>query len=181
MSDINFKDMVRALAKDGQELINGLTPMSAHLLHMAVGVDGEIGEFIENYLENGSRENKVEELGDIENYFEGLIGHLDLDENYAIGSVNLIKGNIEKMLLELSKSGSCLLDVIKKHSVYEEELDKDEVVNQLANIRKSLTMLYTIYGISRGEAIEANIAKLGERYSSGTYSNNQAQSRADKK
>ena len=36
------------------------------------------------------------------------------------------------------------------------------------------------YDITREQTIRANIAKLGVRYSSGTYSDKQAQERADK-
>ncbi len=178
MKKIKFEEMVKALAKDGGEIISGLTPDSAHMLHMAVGIDGEIGELIENHLECKGRENKVEELGDIEFYFQGIVPYLDVEIGVSDGIS--ITGSIDKLLLELSMYGSQLLDVVKKYSIYEKELNGKDVLNHLYNIRIKLTQLYTIYGISREEAIEANIAKLGKRYSSGSYSNKQAQIRADK-
>ena len=177
MKKIKFEEMVKALAKDGGEIISGLTPDSAHMLHMAVGIDGEIGELIENHLECKGRENKVEELGDIEFYFQGIVQEL---EPFINEPNEKITGSIDKLLLELSMYGSQLLDVVKKYSIYEKELNGKDVLNHLYNIRIKLTQLYTIYGISREEAIEANIAKLGKRYSSGSYSNKQAQIRADK-
>ncbi len=59
-------------------------------------------------------------------------------------------------------------------------MDNEILIDSLLRIRMRLTQLYTIWGISRAEAEHANIEKLGERYSSGSYSNNQAQTRADK-
>lgn len=178
MSDINFKKMVKTLAKNGADIITGLTPNTAHLLHMAVGVQGEIGELIENHLEQGSRENKIEELGDIEFYFEGIATPLAFNFNGT--PTNTEFKIVERELLELSASGAALLDAIKKASIYEKQLDSAEVVNQMFLIRQRLCNLYAMFDITHKEAIEANIAKLGKRYSGGAYSNADAQNRADK-
>lgn len=87
-------DMVRALAKPGAKLVAELTPNSAHLLHMAVGVSGEAGELLDAvkkhavYVRAIDRANVVEELGDLEFYMEGIRDALQitreevLDANY---------------------------------------------------------------------------------------------------
>ena len=118
MTEIKHNEMVSALAKPGADIINDLSPMKAHLWHMASCIQGEAGELFDAIKKpviynKGvfDRENIVEELGDIEFYMEGL--------------------------------------------------------------RQAL-------GISRDETIEANIVKLAVRYREGTYSNEQAQARADK-
>lgn len=73
-----YSDMVCALAKPGMDIMTGLTPQRAHVLHMAVGISGESGELldaIKKYTIYGKpldRENVVEELGDLEFYMEGL-------------------------------------------------------------------------------------------------------------
>ena len=185
MSDIKFEDMVKALAKDGQEVINGLTPESAHILHMVVGVNTEIGELIENNLFLGSRENRVEELGDIEFYFEGIAApisaaHYLMSDHDKVMLDTDTAGKYGYMLLKLAMHGSQLLDAAKKYSIYEKPLDLKETIKQLISIRVWLCAIYDELDITRDEAIEANIAKLGKRYSSGSYSNNQAQTRADK-
>lgn len=70
--------MVKVLAKPGQNIIDELTPISAHLLHMAVGVCGEAGELIDCikkqaiYGKDLDEINLVEELGDLEFYLEGI-------------------------------------------------------------------------------------------------------------
>ena len=177
---IKFEDMVAALAKNGQAVIDGLTPESAHMLHMAVGVTGEIGELIENYFDNGCRENQVEELGDIEFYYKGIeliTGNVSQDHDLKDP---LLIHTLPHQLLKLALHGSALLDAVKKYSIYEKELDAKELINQMIQVRIWLGKIYTTHDITRDEAIIANITKLGERYSSGSYSNNQATTRADK-
>lgn len=71
-------DMVAALIKPGQAIIDSLTASKANLLHMAVGVSGEAGELLDAikkatiYSKPLDRENLVEELGDLEFYLEGV-------------------------------------------------------------------------------------------------------------
>ena len=73
-----------------------------------------------------------------------------------------------------------LLDAIKKHTIYGKELDVKNVIEELGDLEFYMEHLRQIVGITRQQTIDANIAKLGKRYSSGTYSNDQAQTRADK-
>lgn len=73
-----YADMVKALCKDGQDIINQLTPEKAHLWHMGTGVSGESGELVDAikkaaiYAKPLDRENVIEELGDLEFYMEGV-------------------------------------------------------------------------------------------------------------
>lgn len=117
MSDIKFHEMVAALSKDGQLIIDELTPAKAHELHMAVGVSGEAGE---------------------------------------------------------------LLDAIKKGGIYNKEYDLTNIIEELGDIEFYMEGLRQSLNISREQTLQANIAKLGKRYSAGSYSNEQAQQRADK-
>lgn len=118
---INYEDMVNALAKPGADIIATLTPEKAHMLHMAVGVSGEAGE---------------------------------------------------------------LLDAVKKAVVYNKELDRENVVEELGDLEFYLQGLRAGLGITREETLEANIAKLltseKARYKLGQYSDQAAQDRADK-
>lgn len=114
---IKFENMVSALVKPGQTIIEELTPSKAHDLHMAVGIVGEAGE---------------------------------------------------------------LIDAIKKAVIYNKPLDRDNVIEELGDIEFYMEGLRQSLNITREETILANIEKLGKRYSSGNYSNQQAQDRADK-
>jgi len=114
---IAFEEMVANLVKDGQAIIDDMTPAKAHELHMAVGISGEAGE---------------------------------------------------------------LLDAIKKYVIYNKALDRENVIEELGDIEFYMEGLRQSFGITRQETIDANIAKLGKRYSGGKYSNIEAQIRADK-
>lgn len=76
--DKQFDEMTLALAKDGQDIINDLTPEKADLLHMAVGVSGEAGELLDAvkkaviYNKEMDLENIIEELGDLEFYMSKI-------------------------------------------------------------------------------------------------------------
>lgn len=115
--EFEHHQMVQALAKPGGEIIKTLTPSTAHLLHMAVGVSGEAGE---------------------------------------------------------------LLDAVKKAAIYVKPIDRDNVVEELGDLEFYMEGLRQGLGITREETLKANIAKLAKRYTSGKYSNQQAQERADK-
>lgn len=109
--------LVAALAKPGADVLAGLTPETAHLLHMAVGVSGEAGE---------------------------------------------------------------LLDAVKKASIYVKDLDINNVIEELGDLEFYMEGLRAALGITREECLAANIDKLSKRYHQGSYSNAQAQQRADK-
>jgi len=118
MSKIIYSEMVKALAKPGQQIIEQQTANQAHIQHMAIGISGEAGE---------------------------------------------------------------LLDAIKRNSIYQKPLDLVNVIEELGDLEFYMEGLRQGLDITRQQTIEANIHKLGKRYSSGAYSNSQAQDRADKK
>jgi NTP pyrophosphatase (non-canonical NTP hydrolase) len=73
-----YKNMVTDLAKNGQEILDEMTPNKAHAVHMAMGVSGEAGEILDvvkkyvMYNKPLGRTHLIEELGDLEFYLEGL-------------------------------------------------------------------------------------------------------------
>ena len=96
--EIKFEDMVAALIKQGQDIIDSLTPSKANSLHMAVGVAGEAGELLDAikkaviYNKPLDRENVIEELGDLEFYMEGLRAELGITRQETI------EANMKKLL-----------------------------------------------------------------------------------
>lgn len=100
-----------------QQNSNPITATEAHLWHMAIGMFGEAGEFLDCIKKTGiyrkefDRANAVEELGDFEFYFEGFKQQADLIvynssiENRLSDCYNLlgitreeaIEGNIRKL------------------------------------------------------------------------------------
>lgn len=73
-----------------------------------------------------------------------------------------------------------LLDAIKKHVIYDKPIDRDNVIEELGDLEFYMQGIRAALGISREETLHRNISKLTKRYSSGSFSNSEAQTRADK-
>jgi NTP pyrophosphatase (non-canonical NTP hydrolase) len=83
MEYLRYNDFVRLLAKKPEHIIADLTPDSAHLLHMAVGVSGESGELLDAIKKSAiynkplDKDNVLEELGDLMFYMQGIMNTLN--------------------------------------------------------------------------------------------------------
>ena len=101
--DKQFDEMTLALAKDGQQIINELTPEKADLLHMAVGVSGEAGELLDAvkkaviYNKEMDLVNIVEELGDLEFYMSKI------RQIVGVTREEILKRNIDKLSVRYAK------------------------------------------------------------------------------
>ena len=73
-----------------------------------------------------------------------------------------------------------MLDAVKKHCVYQKQIDIDNIKEEAGDILFYLTGLLNELDMSLEDCIIANREKLSKRYASGSYSNEQAISRADK-
>lgn len=101
--DKQFDEMTLALAKNGQDIINDLTPEKADLLHMAVGVSGEAGELLDAvkkaviYNKEMDLANVIEELGDLEFYMSKI------RQIIGITREEILKQNIDKLSIRYAK------------------------------------------------------------------------------
>lgn len=97
IKEMNYGEMVKALAKPGHDIAENITGGEAHLIHMAVGVCGEAGELLDAikkhviYKKPLDLANVVEELGDLEFYLEGLRSALEINR------LEVFKVNMEKL------------------------------------------------------------------------------------
>lgn len=174
---IKHNEMVAALVKPGQAIIDSLTPEKMHRLHMAVGIAGEGGELLAAIMAN-DMENVVEEMGDLEFYTEGLRQSYGLERSEPSLNASMIG---HRVLAQGVAVVCCdLLDVVKKEVVYNKPSDLAAVRDCLATFEAKLAALRDILRITREETIDANIAKLGVRYKGFQYSDTAAQVRADK-
>jgi NTP pyrophosphatase (non-canonical NTP hydrolase) len=73
-----------------------------------------------------------------------------------------------------------LLDAVKKHWAYNQELDKENIIEELGDMEFYMCALRMLIGVTQEEVIQANADKLSKRYNSGSYSDEQAASRMDK-
>jgi len=88
------------------------------------------------------------------------------------------------MAVGISGEAGELLDAVKKTTVYNKPLDRDNVVEELGDLEFYMEGLRQGLGISREETLNANIVKLTTgpkaRYKGGVYTDAAAQARADK-
>lgn len=97
-----------------------------------------------------------------------------------INELNPTKADLLHMAVGVSGEAGEILDAVKKATIYNKPLDHENMVEELGDIEFYLSRIRQIIGVTREEVLEHNYQKLSKRYSSGTYSNEQAQVRADK-
>lgn len=196
MSKITHPEMVAKLAKSGADVVAQLTPDSAHLLHMAIGVSGEAGEILEAVIECDSFEevdveNITEELGDMEFYLEGYRQGVNIDRKDTIDYDNNIFTQHGKSMIgvhydaaRLAMQSGLLLDQAKKMAIYVKPIDIGQVLVALRGIELFMESTRQHFGILHVECLEHNVNKLhsgkNARYKEGSFSNKQANERADK-
>ena len=105
----------------------------------------------------------------------------DLAKDGAVIAQQMTSNDAHIMHMAIGVSGESgeLLDAIKKRVIYRKDLDMENIVEELGDLEFFMEGLRQGLGITREETIEANMAKLGKRYSDG-YSDEAAQARADK-
>ena len=175
-----FCMMVAELAKPGEDILASLTPEKCHLLHMAMGVSGEVAE-----LEaSTSILNTLEELGDIEFYVEGFKQGL-YEEGFTPETV--FRQYRMPTPINLVVAAGDLLDMTKKCVIYNKPAAEllPKLAAALHSFELTLTHAYNLNSISRETAMQENIGKLltgkNARYAAGSYSDKAASERADKK
>lgn len=99
----------------------------------------------------------------------------DIQESLTASQVNLVH-----LALGISGEAGEVVDAIKKAAIYNKPLDRENIIEELGDLEFYMEGLRQAIGVTREEVIEANVQKLGKRYSSGKYSDKQAQDRADK-
>lgn len=113
------------------------------------------------------------------NYSE-FVGSLVKSPNQIVEELTPHKAHCLHMAVGVAGEAGELLDAIKKYAIYNKEVDFENLIEELGDIEFFLEGLRNTCGITREQTIEHNVAKLSKRYSSGSYSNKQAQERADK-
>lgn len=184
LSNVPYAEFVAALAKPGAAIVASMTAEKAHMLHMAIGIAGEAGELLSAIAAHAhlkaplDRVNVIEELGDVEFYAEGLRQGAELNIPVVKTPVRALGMEVHAALLSVAAAD--VLDQVKKHVIYNKAVLRSAIEAQMAALTYQMACLRHILGVSQEEVILANKQKLGARYSSGSYSDQQAQARADK-
>lgn len=178
---------VTALKKPGEAILATLTAQQADLTHMAIGLAGECAELLEPFLNHQEgdrgrlidRNNVVEELGDIEFFMQGIHSNIGLPRCIESAVGHAREGRTVTLLRMVIASGN-ILDIVKRNSIYGKTLDVERLNGALETFEILLSEIYAVLGVTREEVINHNVQKLATRYASLSYSDAQAQARADK-
>jgi len=162
---INHPDMVATLCKKGEEILGDLTPGSYSLLRETILQAIAIGARID-LVKKQVVYNKDMGLGPtVMHAFPELTGEQCHLLHMAVG-----------MFGEAAE----LLEAVFNHVDTGAPLDRDNLVEELWDSAFYEEGLRQGAGITREEALEGNISKLGARYRNFVYSDQAAQDRADK-
>lgn len=182
-----FINMVTRLAKAGKAIRDSLTDQGCHIIHMTLGIAGELKE-IRSAMLRGDRANLIEELGDYEFYLEGICQGIGAEQGWSgKPGVEFQHLNLDKFFDELQRQTGIMVDTVKRIHIMNKPGWGDEKIAEAAHgIRMCLDGFYeaNAYHITQDEVIEGNRKKLetGDkpRYAEGTYSDAAANARADK-
>lgn len=167
---MSFKETYSEMVKN---LFKPLPTLGEELHHATTGLAGEVGELMAAV----SRDNILEECGDLEFYLEALLqklppASLPDQMGFSVAPVGVL-------LTVLSIVGAQLLDLSKKSWIYGKPVPVQELHEQAASFRALLDQFYGYIGIHRDGVRLLNQTKLMKRYPTG-YTNEAAIARADK-
>ena len=91
-----------------------------------------------------------------------------------------LQASILHMAVGVSGEAGELLDSVKKHCVYQKQLNINNVIEEAGDILFYLTGLLNELGLTINDCMEANVEKLSKRYPEKRYTNEAAIARADK-
>ena len=108
-----------------------------------------------------------------------LVNQTCKDGQSVIQDLNADRAHLIHMLMGIVGEAGELMDAIKKHTIYNKPLDRENVIEELGDIEWYMQGLRAHLGISRDAVLQYNIEKLKKRYPD-KYTDAHAQLRMDK-
>lgn len=124
--------------------------------------------------------HKPETIDDLLYDFDKMTLALAKDGADIVKNLTPEQANLWHMATGIGGEAGEIEDVIKKHVIYQKPLDVENVKEELGDLLFYMSNLMQSVGLSFKDVLQHNIDKLSVRYSSGKYSNEQAQERVDK-
>lgn len=115
------------------------------------------------------------------------ISHSNLVANLAKSGIEItahltpMQAHMLHMTLGIAGEAGEVVDAVKKHVIYQKDLDRENIKEELGDIEFYMEGLRALLGLTREEVIDHNKAKLLKRYPTGTYTDAQARFRLDKR
>lgn len=185
---VRYDQLVRQLFKPDTEKV-----MALHWCSSIVGEFGEIAELLEqsNLHSNVRILNLIEELGDVEFYYQAARSHYGFSYKYISQCLDPLKDFYAgDYLLDsgILYALGLLSDAVKREYIYNKPRDPMQVTLALSAIHNCLEAHYRflaqhyIHKLQslRADVLQANADKLAKRYVNLKYSDAAAIARADK-
>lgn len=114
-----------------------------------------------------------------EEEYANMVRVLAKDGNLIAEEMDGKRAHLVHMVLGISGEAGELLDPVKKHVIYNRQIDHENVIEELGDIEFYMEGIRQALGISRDETLRANQKKLAKRYGE-AYSDQSANTRFDK-
>lgn len=114
-----------------------------------------------------------------------FVSSVNQEMSYAVFIDKLFKHDTDDMelmhaALGITGEAGEIADAVKKAVVYCKPIDRDNIVEELGDLRFYMQALMNKLSITEGEVLQSNADKLSKRYPKGEYSNTAAVARLDK-
>jgi len=109
-----------------------------------------------------------------------LVQNLTKPGKEILESLTPEQTNVWHMATGVSTEAGELLDAVKKYAVYQKEIDRENVIEELGDLEFYMEGIRQALDIERDDVLLHNYNKLNKRYHQGKYSDQQAQERKDK-
>lgn len=119
-------------------------------------------------------------MTDMEKEHQDMVARLVKPGAEIVDSMTSIKAHMTHMALGIAGEAGEIVDAIKKHTMYNKDIDIDNIVEELGDMEFYMQGLRQTLELDRDYILQQNIIKLEKRYAKGKYSDDQAQARADK-
>jgi len=189
LNNMTHPEMVAKLVKDPHELCHEFDHRNdaiyvIDILHATLGIVGEVLELKEGLASTlphaEQLENIIEELGDTEFYITQLRQRLTLPRpDFQAMTLNRGLSPVAIVDMMVINAGH-LLDATKRVMIYNQQVDPDKYQALLHKLEYNMACFYSVYHVSRNQALQANLEKLDKRYPGFTFTNEAAHTRADK-
>lgn len=97
-----------------------------------------------------------------------------------IKELSIRKANLLHMAVGISGEAGELLDAIKKHAIYNTEIDVDNIIEELGDLEFFMEGIRQELELDRDTILRQNVEKLAKRYPDGRFTNIAARERKDK-
>lgn len=111
---------------------------------------------------------------------ESLVHNLCKSGENILGEMTPGKAHLLHVALGIAGEAGELADAVKKHAIYDQPIDLDNVIEELGDLEFYLQALRESLKLGREETLANNVTKLLKRYPLGRYRDGDAKARADK-